>query len=432
MRSIVPDTEASVALSLFDRLGDGSARVPPRPARTRRKADITEQGSRAGRPAQLARVADRRFDLGDDEVGTSLVRKAELLLKKPREGTFPYPIDEIVPVLARADLHAALKLMESRPLTPHQRATIRREIAVRIAARDPAEAGKLIGMLEENAQPAARVAACFRMAATNLAAARALAAEDHDPTVEALLPAIAARRGQTPIPTVPVPCFARRWSDSPGFRAPSYAHFSPAVAIARLLPLAVRVDFDRAPDLLWLALSLRPPLSAVPESFPVMNEVRQHYLDLAELAALVARYDPAAAEAVFAPVADRIARLDDENWGLGNEGPAIFRAAGAFNARVAKTMLESLPEDPPPPPRRGSITPRFHHQSKLLARLALAETLGLPPALRYRQPFLFNDAGWQGDFEVIEGAAHARWRRSRPVEETQPCHPSRGRHRDAT
>jgi hypothetical protein len=328
-----------------------------------------------------------------------VVKEASVLAAKPREQRFPDPADDLATALARIDLAAAMKLLEGRAAQPYDLTTIRTGIANRIAATDPAEARRILGMLDENRQPLARRGACLRMAVKDLPAARALAAEDHDAIVESLLPAIAAQN---------------RWrSDPAGAQAllreaverlaklgegQSVSH-SPAVALARLLPLAVRIDPDRAPDYLWLALSQRAPLSALPEAMPMLNQTRQHYLDLAELAVLVARYDRPAAEAVFAPVADRLVGLSDEHWGLGNEGPAIFRAAGAFDARVARTLLEGLPEDPAPPPGSSNGAPTFRHRSKAQARIALATILGLSPGIRLRELFLRDGDEWFGDFE---------------------------------
>jgi hypothetical protein len=114
----------------------------------------------------------------------------------------------------------------------------------------------------------------------------------------------------------------------------------------------------------------------------------------------VARYDRPAAEAVFAPVADRLAGLVDPDWGLGHEGPALFRAAGAFDARAAKALLEALPEDPAPPAGPPTGQPNFRHHSKAQARIALAKILGLPPGLRLREPFLTGRGDdWLDDFE---------------------------------
>ena len=115
-------------------------------------------------------------------------------------------------------------------------------------------------------------------------------------------------------------------------------------------------------------------------------EVRQHYLDLAELAALVARYDRAAAEAVFAPVADRLVGLDDELWGWGR-GPRIFRAAGAFDARVARALLEALPEDPTPagrPAERRAELPRTTARPR--PGSPWPGSSACPPRLRLREP----------------------------------------------
>jgi hypothetical protein len=116
-----------------------------------------------------------------------------------------------------------------------------------------------------------------------------------------------------------------------------------------------------------------------------LPEARRSFVDCAELAALTSRYDRAAAEVVFAPAASRLSLLYDNPWGLGNEGPAIFRAAGAYDARAARALLDSLPDDPPPP-QPGVANGKPSHTSKADARLALAEVLGLPPRLRLREP----------------------------------------------
>jgi hypothetical protein len=129
------------------------------------------------------------------------------------------------------------------------------------------------------------------------------------------------------------------------------------------------------------------------------SQLRGRYLDRAELAARVARYDRAAAEVAFAPLAARLASLEDEFSGLGNEGPPIFRAAGAFDARIARSLLDSLPEDPPPPDPSPGGMPRYSDQTKALARLTLARILALPPELRLRELVLLGDEGSIESFE---------------------------------
>jgi hypothetical protein len=392
-----PYLTSVAALGLFDRLG---ATAPPgfrcelldRAERWSRELNASSQSA-----SNLARIADRWFDLGDFDRGAKLAReaqsRAEALTQaqagNPRGFLFPDPGDDLALALARVDLPSALKRLEGPGKNSYQLSRLRTGIAQRIAATNLAEARRIVGLIQDDWQRSARRVACFRMAAKDLPAARALAAEDHDPMVEALLPAIAAR--------------ARAESDPNGARAllresverlrklgeSTPGQPSPAVALARLLPLAARIDPDRAPDDFWLALARRPPLMPLPDPAQthLLTQVRQQYLDRAELAVLVARYDRAAAEVVFAPVAARLVSLSEERWGLGREGPALFRAAGAFDAQVARSLLDALPEDPAPPAGQPTGVPGFRHHSKAEARLALARTLGLPPALRLREPF---------------------------------------------
>jgi hypothetical protein len=242
---------------------------------------------------------------------------------------------------------------------------------------------------EDERERASRRAACVRMAAKDLPASRALAAEDKDRMVAALLPVVAAR--------------SRAVADPDGARAllresverlgdHLVVRPSPAIALARLLPLAIRIDPDRAPDILWLALSRCPTIAGLPEPVESNPTILRVYLDVVELACLIARYDRASAEVILAPVVDRLAGLKDEQWGVHNEGPALFRAVGAFDARVARRLVDALPEDPSP---TGGF--RFRRQVKV--RIALARILGLAPALRLREPFVPDDAHW---LEVLE------------------------------
>jgi hypothetical protein len=220
-------------------------------------------------------------------------------------------------------------------------------------------------------------------------------AENHDWMVEALLPAIAAK--------------ARAATDPDGARAllresiekigkigeEFMVRPSPSVTLARLVPLTTRIDPDRAADLLWLSLSRRPPLPALPVPPQVVHLMGEHYRNLAELAALTARYDRAAAEVVFAPVAARLVATMDDNWGLGQEGPATFRAAAIYDARAAERLWDALPEDPPPPKDPNVVNAgSFRHHSKVQARIALAETLALPPAIRFRESRNPNSDEW--------------------------------------
>jgi hypothetical protein len=272
--------------------------------------------------------------------------------------------------------------------------TIRAAIMRRVRVTDPLVWRS--GRNQNEMQATARRIASFRTAAKDLPAARALAAEDHDPMVEALLPAIAARALAASDPDRARALLREAFEQLGKLGDGLTVHPSPVVAMARLLPLAARIDPDRAPDDLWRALSQRVSLAALYKPHPTNPTTFQHYLELVELAILVARYDRSAAEVVFTPVAERLMGLDRELWTWGNEAPALLRAAGAFDARATKVVLDSWSEDPEPAAASG---PDFNRHSKARVRITVARMLGLPPGLRLREPFLPDLDDWFKDLE---------------------------------
>lgn len=244
----------------------------------------------------------------------------------------------------------------------------------------------LAAIEEANRLPARRII-CLAMATTDLPTARVVAANGRDPMIGVILPAVAARAKAATDPDR-ARLLLRETVEHLNQPNPELARWgSSSLVLARLLPLIAKVDPDRAPDAFWRALSLRASLPVVPERGFVSPQTRQQYLELTKLAALIGRYDHAAAEVVFAPVASRLPLIDEQHWGLAAEGPAIFLAAGAFDARAAKALLDALPEDPTPPPASNVIRASDHrHRSKAQARIALARSLGLPRALRLHTP----------------------------------------------
>ena len=160
----------------------------------------------------------------------------------------------------------------------------------------------------------------------------------------------------------------------------------PSVSMARLLPLAVRVDPDRSSEYLWRAIAARPPRAAGAVHGRRRSRSGGTYLVLAQLAALVARYDREAAETIFAPVAENAPALIDDRFDLSDEAGAILQAAAAFDPRAALAMVDALPEDPEPKqgPRPGR-PPAFTPRIKEKARLAVARALALPPGARRRE-----------------------------------------------
>jgi hypothetical protein len=389
-----PNMTAHTALNVFDRLGTFASPAIRRALleRAAKSAEKIEEPSEAAR--LIARVADRWLDLGDRDTGSALVLQARAVAKKPppeQPGQKRVSFgddgfrDELALALARIDLAEALKCLEERQAQQFQLETVRAGIAQRIAATDPAGARRLLAQIDDSNRFRARRGICVAMAATDLPTARAVAAEGNDPMLVAVLPAAAARSKAGSNPEAARTLVRESVEQLLQVGEPPSGWGSPSVTLARLLPLIARLDPDRAPDVFWRALALRTPLPSESDQAPVPPQARQQYLDLANLAALAGRYDHAAAEVVFAPVAARLPRLDDDHWGLGTEGPAIFRAAAAFDARAAKALLDALPEDPTPPPPSNVIRASDHrHHSKAQARIALAGSLGLPPAIRLR------------------------------------------------
>ena len=380
-------TPATIALNLFDRIGSSARSDFRRELLERAERWAGEDQDPASAARLLARIGDGRLDLGDAERGAGLVREAQELMDQAGPRRFPGSPDILIPPLARVDLPEALKLLEAREGQPNELDRIRVEIAKRIAATNPDEARRLLDSLKEQTPWTGRRAVRLRLAKTNLEAARALGREGEDPLTDALLPAIAAKAKAATDPAV-----ARELLRESVERLASLEPLRPnepasSVMLARLLPLATRVDPDRAPDMMWRALAKRPSDPNVEPYFSHRPPgwVLQHHQALAELAALIARYDRGAAEAVFAPVADRFDNIiEGEGW-LGHEGVAALAAAAAFDARAAKALVEALPDDPPLP-KPGE--PGLRRVDKFQSRTAVARILGLPPGLRFRESFI--------------------------------------------
>lgn len=390
-----PATAARVALGVFDRVGSG--------ARPDFRRELLERAERSAReipdPAQvvslLSQIGDRRLDLGDTEQGAKIVREAHKLLEDVDPGSFMAYLDALISAMARVDLPETMKLLENRDGKQLDQDPPRVQIAKRIAPTHLDEARRLLDSLREQGRLAGRRAVRLRLAKTNLEAARALGPEGEDPLTDALLPAIAAKAQADTDPAAARELLRESVDRLSALESFRLSEPPPAVMLARLLPLAARVDPDRAHGYLWLALAMRPtapgfnPYYYKPTTSPPSRPLQFHLVQ-AELAALTARYDRAAAEVVFAPVAARFVDLiEREGWGWGGEGVAALAAAAIFDAKAAKALVEALPDDPPPP---NPAMPNFHRRDKLQATVAAALSLGLPPGLRFREPFFPHQA----------------------------------------
>ena len=161
----------------------------------------------------------------------------------------------------------------------------------------------------------------------------------------------------------------------------------PSVSMARLLPLAVRVDPDRSSEYLWRAIAARPPRAAGAVHGSATPETRQHIPG------------PRPARGAGRPLRPRGGRDDLRPGRRERPGPArrplptsatrpaaILQAAAAFDPRAALAMVDALPDDPEPKPAPGRARPpAFAPRVKEKARLAVARALALPPGARRRE-----------------------------------------------
>jgi hypothetical protein len=377
-----PSTAALALLDLFDQ-------VPGAPADIRHDllnralTRAREAGEPARRVELTARIADRWFEAGESEKGRALVDEAREAFQGNSSGASLEVRGALADALARVDLPAALDL-----LGPGKNEARLAGIARRAAANDPAGAERIFAQLtERRARLNVLADLCAGTAFSDVTRARALAVRAGAPGVAALTAAAAARIKAADDPAGAKTLLAEAYDRLEPLTAQMVVS---SVSMARLLPLAIRVDPQRSSEYLWRALAARPPRSSgVPHGSPT-PEIRRNYLIVAQLAALVARYDRDAAETIFVPVAENARALIDDRFNLGDEAAALLQAAALFNPRAALAMLDALPEDPEPTPVTGTgtgpgrppaITPRI----KQTARLVVARALALPPGARRRE-----------------------------------------------
>jgi Carboxypeptidase regulatory-like domain len=398
-----PATAAEVLLELADRVPDAPAGVRD-DLLTRALARAREVDEAARRVALTARVADRRFEAGEREKARSLVDEARAAFKSLDSGASLDARDDLANALARVDLPAALALLEpgkneanlaavgsgkmvdslSSPPAPWKNEANLANIARRAAANDPAGAERIFDRLT---RPRAKLDVlanlCAGMAEHDLQRALALAKREDAPGVAALTVAVAARNRA---PNDPAGA-KKPLADAYDRLEPLMARMVvPSVSMARLLPLAIRVDPDRSSEYLWRAIAARLPRALGAPQRSAAPEIQRQYLVVAQLAALVARYDREAAETIFAPVAENAQALIDDRFDLTKEAGAILQAAAAFDPRAALAMIDALPADPEP--KQGSrpgSPPAFAPRINEKARLAVARALALPPGARRRE-----------------------------------------------
>jgi hypothetical protein len=151
-----------------------------------------------------------------------------------------------------------------------------------------------------------------------------------------------------------------------------------SIVMAALLPAVERVDPDRLAERLWLSAASVPPRSDVP------------WLQLQRpplvVGMLVSRYDRVMADALIAPVLDRLpAMLADGGNVQGGDGATIIGALAIHDPRALDALLKALPASArkSPVPKRGDNW--YATSLELQIRQIGAELLGLPIDRRIRR-----------------------------------------------
>jgi protocatechuate 3,4-dioxygenase beta subunit len=350
----------------------------------------------AARAPLLAQIGDGWLSLGDPGRAAPILRNARALYGRASQRQFPPMVEGLAAPLAVIDLPSALAIVEGRNNLPrgYHPSVVDRELgemAARIAGTNPAESERLLGRLGDPSWFGREewvLRACRNMASIDLARARRIAATMlrpplHPAQAERVTLELYAQLAMADTLARSDPPAARRLLEETIARLRRvamedrvrYEMPPPACLLAGCLPLVERLIPDRLEECLAMAVASRAPRSDEPD----VGEVQT----LATLAALVARYDPAAAGTIAQPVFENVPELvvpPFRNGGiLGVE--QVFTALAGVDPRRTAALVERLPEDYEYMDSRfkqlvGARPMWIDAQTK--GRIAVARVLGLP------------------------------------------------------
>lgn len=318
---------------------------------------ITEPWQRVVMRGQIAR---RLIELGQRERATKLLREGETAAKalatSDMEG---YVRGTLADELAAIDLPAALELIKD---LSDQGEYFRHHgnIAHKIAGANPAEAQRILERLRtreannnettssKTDQYAPRV--CYRMAPVDLDRAKQIASGVSDVYQKAHAHAVMAQAVAKTQPVAARELLDRAFGAIEELKDRRHANDvmqdpyvmqDPARVAPSLLPIAELIDPELVDEFLWRAVSLRRQLAENEQPSP-LNRPRSDRIDPSDvrLALVLARYDRAVAEALFAPHGKRLPT--EASWR--DETDAILYAAAILDPRQAAAMVEGLPD----------------------------------------------------------------------------------------
>lgn len=397
------DRDDAVAATAYLALHDA---LPRSEAGRRDLLDRAERRARAlpdspngygeGRMSMLARVADRRLDLGERDRAVALLGEVRAWFDALPKANNSFWDRDVIRTFARLDLPRAVAFLDRDQVTRKNNPGVydnnAEAAAIGAADSDPAEAERLLGRIQQDyTRREATRKACLAMAGRDLDRARRLAADLKDPgytdpTFSPLLAAVAAREAASADPRTARArldeAFAalEKLAQAPGGR---HASSNYPAAMAMLLPVAERIDPALVPEYLARTLAARPPRGGevVPEAAG----------PAALLAMFLARYDAEAAAIAFGRVVDDLFSPSPRPYGPNQqEFVAVVLAASAFDPRAAMAVVDRIPDDPatPPPP------PAFDANRKATVRIELARALGRPIPARRAEVLRTTHQNW--------------------------------------
>jgi hypothetical protein len=316
---------------------------------------VTSLTSRALTTSDLA---GRWNELGEKERSKTLFSDA-LRLANAAPGKGPQMHGLLAARLARVDLPSALAIAHEFPAMGAQSAWVLANIAFHLAADNPAEAERVLGLIKSPITAWGRFPPpiAWRMAAVDPARARRLTdqtQEDMDDPHRYLFLALGLKPRD---PVTASQAFQTAMQGYDQWMKDGVECASMVVPRAVLLPMVEQIDPALVSEYFWRILAMGRPL-ANPRS---TEEVYAR-----SLVELLAWYDRDVTAALFEPVRDQMEQSDDKR--LANS--TRFVGWALFDPRAAVARLEQVPFSL----ERGGIG----------ARLLVAELLGLAHEERWR------------------------------------------------
>lgn len=287
-----------------------------------------------------AEVAEKWLDMGLTEKGTALLREIQPDAEQLPDAAWPaYAKGVFAEELCQVDLDAALKLTKGLS-DAFEYDRHHGNIAHELAAKDPAAAERVLGMVKQPyQQDDYTVRVVYRMAPVDLARARRLAATPVNPVMRGYALGVGALGLANAKKTDDARALLREAMEALG-TVGGYAESPtrhPADRISTCVALAAvaeHVDPDVVAEMVWRALSLRYPRTTGPSGFA------SDHCDL-RAALLLARYDRSIARALV----ERHIDPEGPQQTLSGDGGLGFVAAAMVDPAWAVELVERLPDD---------------------------------------------------------------------------------------